>query len=293
MNQRPVAVITGATSGLGRLTALELARRGTALGIVARSRARADELRRDIEALAPDGGPVEVFLADLSSLHDVRRAGQEIAARCPRIDVLVNNAGVHAFSQRVTAEGLSEMTVVNYLAPWLLTHTLRDALIASAPARIVTVASEAARRAGGLDPARDLTLTAPYGRRASSRLYGRTKLMDIMFSAELARRLTGTGVTANSCDPGFNTTGLGRDLPGAGVLEKVLTRAGIGDPRRGAGIIVRLATDPAFATVTGGYFSVKEARPLECPSPGRSAETRRELWEETSRLIEKILGITL
>lgn len=117
--------------------------------------------------------------------------------------------------------------------------------------------------------------------------------MDIMFSEELARRLAGTGVTANSCDPGFNTTGLGRDLPGAGILATVLTRAGIGDPRRGAGIIVRLATDPAFATFTGGYCSVKNARVLQCPPPGRGADIQRELGDETSRFLEKILEVTL
>ncbi|MDT5085030.1 MAG: hypothetical protein QOJ61_2073, partial [Mycobacterium sp.] len=89
-------------------------------------------------------------------------------------------------------------------------------------------------------------------------------------SQELGRRLAGTGVTANCCDPGFNTTGLGRDLPFAGLLERLLHALRIGDPRRGAGIIMRLATDPAFAETTGGYFSVKDAAPLPSPEPGRS-----------------------
>jgi NAD(P)-dependent dehydrogenase (short-subunit alcohol dehydrogenase family) len=109
--------------------------------------------------------------------------------------------------------------------------------------------------------------------------------MDIMFSQELARRLAGTGVTATCCDPGFNTTGLGRELPFAGLLEKVLRGLRIGDPNRGAAIITRLATDPAFAGRTGGYFSVRDAAPLPCPEPGRSEAIQLRLWEATAELL--------
>src|SRR5882724_6891675 len=228
MDSRPVIVITGATNGLGRLAALDFARQGAHLGIVARSPHKVNELRAEIDQAAP-GTPVDSFIADLTSMHDVRRAGQEIDAHFERIDVLVNNAGLHAFSQRVTADGFAEMTAVNYLAPWVLTTTLRDKLVASTPARVVNVASEASRHAGTIDPARDITATAEYNRRESAALYGRSKLMDIMFTQELGRRLAGTGVTANCCDPGFNTTGLGRELPLAGVLERTLKALRIGD----------------------------------------------------------------
>jgi NAD(P)-dependent dehydrogenase (short-subunit alcohol dehydrogenase family) len=265
------AVITGATHGLGRLVALDLARRGLDLGVIARSAAKVDDLRAEIGP----GVTVTAFVADLSSLEDVRRAARAVDAHYDRIDVLINNAGIHAFSPRVTPDGVPEMTAVNYLAPWVLTNVLRDKLIASAPARVVTVASEAARQARGIDPATVLTSAAHYGR---------TKLMDIMFSQELARRLEGTGVTANCCDPGFNTTGLGRELPFAGLLEKALHALRIGDPARGASIITRLATDPAFADVTGGYFSVKDAAPLQCPEPGRGV-VQRSLWEATEKLL--------
>jgi NAD(P)-dependent dehydrogenase (short-subunit alcohol dehydrogenase family) len=288
MDAKPVIVVTGATNGLGRLTALELARRGAHLGVVARSEEKADDLRREIEQVAP-ATPVDSFLADLSSLREVRRVGQEIDARYERIDVLVNNAGVHAFSQRITAEGLGEMVAVNYLAPWVLTDTLRDRLIASTPARVVTVASEAARQSGPVTPATDLTATGNYNRRQSLERYGRTKLMDIMFTQELGRRLAGTGVTAHCCDPGFNTSGLGRDLPMAGVLQKILSVLRVGDPRRGAGIIVRLATDPAVALTTGGYFSVRDAKPLACPPPGREATLQHELWESTAALVDRVV----
>ncbi|MFB9676830.1 SDR family NAD(P)-dependent oxidoreductase [Streptosporangium vulgare] len=284
MDTRPVIVMTGATNGLGRLAALDLARTGVRLGIVARSRSKADALRREVEQVAPRTS-VDVFLADLSLLADVRRSAERIDAHYPRIDVLVNNAGLHAFSQRVTSEGFAEMTAVNYLAPWALTNALRDKLTASAPSRIVTVASRASRRVRTIDPFKDLTDTAGFTRRESSRLYGRTKLMDIMFTQELGRRLGGTGVAVTCLCPGFNTTGLGRELPLAHTLEKVLTRLNIGDPRHGADIIVRLATDPAFAGITGGYFAARTARPLECPEIGRDEAVQRALWDATADLL--------
>jgi len=111
-----------------------------------------------------------------------------------------------------------------------------------------------------------------------------------MFTQELGRRLAGTGVTANCCDPGFNATGLGRELPLAGLLERILTTLRVGDPRRGAGIIVRLATDPALADITGGYFSVKDATPLACPKPGRGEQIQAELWNTTASLLAGTLS---
>jgi NAD(P)-dependent dehydrogenase (short-subunit alcohol dehydrogenase family) len=288
MDTRPIVVITGATSGLGRLAALELARWGAHLGIVARSQTKVDALRQELDEVAPRT-PVDAFIADLTSLRDVRRAGKEIDAHYGRIDVLINNAGVHAFSQRITPDGFAEMVAVNYLAPWVLTNTLLDKLVASAPARVVTVASEGARWAGGIDPAEDLTGTADYTKREAMTLYFRSKLMDVMFTQELGRRLAGTGVTATCCDPGFNTTGLGRELPLAGMLERVLHAMRIGDPRRGAGIIVRLATDPAFADATGGYYSAKDAKPLTCPEPGRSTRIQADLWNATANLLDGVV----
>ncbi|MFJ3821666.1 SDR family NAD(P)-dependent oxidoreductase [Streptomyces nodosus] len=288
---RPVAVITGATSGLGRIAAIELACRGYRVGVVARSRAKADALLGELRSVAREA-EVDVFHADLGVMAQARRAGEEIAARYPRLDVLVNNAGLHAFSQRVTAEGLAEMTAVNYLGPFVLTRALLETprtsgvLRASGPARIVNVASEAARQAGTIAPKTDLRRTDAYTRRESMALYGRTKLMTIMWTQELARRLDPAETTANCCDPGFNATGLGRDLPGSAVLQRVLNTLGVGDPRKGAGIIVRLATDPAFAHTSGGYFSVRDARPLECPEPGRGESVQRELWAETVALLD-------
>jgi len=287
MNTHPVIVMTGATNGLGRLAALDLARQGAHLGLVARNPQKAGALRQEIEQAAP-GTPVDVFPADLSLLRDVHRVGQEIDAYYPRIDVLINNAGVHAFSQRITAEGFAEMTAVNYLAPWLLTDILHDKLTASAPSRIVTVASRSSQHAGDRSPVRYLADTAPYTRRESSRLYGWTKLMDIMFTQELGRRLDGTGVAVTCCCPGFNVTGLGRDLPLAGPLGKTLGLFNIGNPHHGADIIVALATDPAFAGITGGYFAAKGAEPLECPERGRDEADQRALWDVTGEILGDI-----
>ncbi|MEU8607796.1 SDR family NAD(P)-dependent oxidoreductase [Actinoplanes sp. NPDC048791] len=280
----PTAVLTGATSGLGELAAIELARRGFALVLIARSSARAAATRARIDSAAP-GTVVDVVAADLADLDQVRRAGADIARRHPRIDVLINNAGLHAFSARTTPAGLPEMVTVNYLAPWVLTEALRTTLIAAAPARIVTVASEASRRHGTLDLPADLTDTAPFNARESSLRYGRTKLLDIMFSNELARRLAGTGVTANALDPGFNVTGLGREVRFAGAIERVLKTLRVGDPRRGTAGIVRLATDPALAGRTGGYYSAKTGKALTAVAPAGDAAAERELWKHTAELV--------
>jgi NAD(P)-dependent dehydrogenase (short-subunit alcohol dehydrogenase family) len=274
MGEQPVAVITGATNGLGRLVALDLARQGFQLGIVARSREKADAVMREIQSAAP-GTRTTAFFADLTSMQEVARVGNRIADCYPTIDVLINNAGLHAFSARITAEGIDEMTAVNYLAPWILTNTLLNKVTG----RIVTVASEAAQQAGSIDPSHDLTRTDHYTRRESLARYGRTKLMDIMFSQELARRL-GTGVTS----------GLGRELSFAGTLARILNTFRIGDPRRGAAIITRLATDPVLAGTTGTYLSVKNAARLECPEPGRGPAIQQELWQATAEVVGDLMN---
>jgi len=281
---RPTVVITGATSGLGRLAAVELARRGHTIVLTARNQNRAAATVDAIRTAAP-GAEVDVVLVDLTRMPEVRRAAAEILQRHDRIDVLVNNAGLHAFEQRITPDGFPEMVAVNYFAPWLLTRDLRPALEATPAARVVTVGSEASRRHGVLALPGDLTDTEPFSARASSLHYGRSKLLDIMFSLELAKRLDGTGVTANCLDPGFNVTGLGRELGFAAPLEKVLTRLHIGDPERGAGLIVKLAADQEFDGSTGGYYTVKNTRALTPAHPADEPAWRARLWAETERLL--------
>jgi NAD(P)-dependent dehydrogenase (short-subunit alcohol dehydrogenase family) len=283
----PTIVITGATSGIGQCAAIALARRGAHLVLTARSRAKADATLRMIEAAAP-GTRVHVYYGDFANLASVAALGHEIVANHVRIDTLINNAGLHAFKPRVTADGYSEMVAVNYLAPWLLTNILRETVIRSAPSRIVTVASEASRRGAGFDPLAALIEKHPFTARGSSAIYGQTKLMNVMFSNELARQLQGTGVAVNSLDPGFNVTGLGRELWFATPLERLLRWLKIGNPERGASIIVRLAIDPAFVEVTGGYFSVNDARPLVPVAPGADLEAQQALWQATAHRLAAI-----
>lgn len=280
----PVIVITGATSGLGRLAALRLAKQGARLVLPARNPARAAETVDLILSSTPSA-VVETPLADLSRMPDVRRLGREIADAHPRIDALINNAGLHAFAPRTTADGYSEMVAVNYFAPWLLTHELRGALAAAPAARVVTVASEASRRHGTLRIPEDLTATPSFTARESSEPYGRSKLLDIMFTKELARRVAGTRITALCLDPGFNVTGLGREVRGAAVIERILRALRIGDPRTGADLIVRLATDAEFAGRNGEYWTVRGPRRIEPVAPGDDIDLQRELWERTQELL--------
>ena len=280
----PTIVLTGATSGIGRCAAIALARQGASLVLTARSQVRADATVAMIEAAAP-GTRVHVHYGDFGNLASVAALGREIVARHTRIDALINNAGLHAFKPRITADGYSEMVAVNYLAPWLLTNILRETVVRSVPSRIVTVASEASRQSAGFDPLAALIDKRPFSARGSSAIYGRTKLMNIMFSMELARGLTGTGVAVNCLCPGFNVTGLGRELSFAAPLERLLTWLKIGNPERGAGIIVRLTSDPAFAEVTGGYFSVKNTRPLVAVAPGDDRQAQQALWQATAERV--------
>lgn len=279
-------MITGATSGLGRLAAIELAKRGANLVLTARNLERAEAARAEITTAAP-GTQVDIFLVDLTSTSDVRRVGKEIAAHYDHIDVLINNAGIHAFEQRITRDGYPEMVMVNYFAPWLLTRELLPSLASTPGARVVIVGSEASRRHGVLRLPNDLTDTEPFTARGSSALYGKSKLLAIMFTLELARRIDDTGVTANCLDPGFNVTGLGRELSFAAPLGKILTRLHIGDPANGAGLIVKLSTDPDFTGRSGGYYTAKGTKHLVPVHPGNDVDLQAQLWTDTERLLDE------
>lgn len=287
MTPSPLIVLTGATNGLGRIAAGDLARQGARLAITARSEAKADETRAEILAKTP-GAEIDVFLGDFTRIADTRRVAAEIAARYDCIDVLVNNAGIHAFQPRVTPDGLPEMIVVNYLTPFILTDALLPQLRRAPAGRIVTVASEASRRHGTLSLPEDLTDTTPFTARGSSERYGKSKLLDIMFSLALARRLAGTGVTANCLDPGFNTTGLGRELGFAAPLERILRALRIGDPRRGADLITALATDPQYDGRTGLYVTARGRREIRPVRPGDDTDLQTRLWTATEELLARL-----
>ncbi|OPJ61378.1 SDR family NAD(P)-dependent oxidoreductase [Clostridium chromiireducens] len=286
MNKLTTIVITGATSGLGQLAAMELVKRDVNLVLTARNKERAESTKKMLVSINPKA-KVDFFFGDLSLLKDVKRVGEEIKAVYPRIDILINNAGLHAFEQRLTSEGVAEMIAVNYLAPWLLTNILLKSLIESENARIVNVASEASRNHGELKLPEDLTDTSNFTSRGSSVIYGKTKLLNIMFTAELSRRLSGTGVMVNALNPGFNVTGLGRELWFAPVVERILKFLHIGDPRKGADIITRLAIDPRYDGVTGGYFNVVTGDRLSPIYPGDDKAMQNKLWSDTEILLQQ------
>lgn len=285
MITNPIVVITGATNGLGQLVASELAKRGAQLVLTARSKDKAEATEKMIKNIAPKV-EIDFFFGDLSLMKDVKRIGNSIKDSYPKIDVLVNNAGLHAFEQRITSEGFAEMIAVNYFAPWLLTDILKESLIKSGNARIVNVASEASRNHGELKLSDDLTDINTFTSRESSSLYGKTKLLNIMFTGELARQLVGRGVTVNALNPGFNVTGLGRELWFASTLERILKFLHIGDPRRGADIITRLAVEPQYAGVTGGYFNVGTGNHIIPVYPGGDKSMESKLWNDTKELLE-------
>ncbi|BCZ47237.1 short-chain dehydrogenase [Clostridium gelidum] len=286
MNTNLIVVITGATNGLGQLVAIELAKQGAHLVLIARNKKKAEMTKKMLNDIVPKV-EVDFFLGDLSLMAEVKRVGQEIKAAYPQIDVLVNNAGVHAFEQRITSEGFSEMIAVNYLAPWLLSNILEQSLMKAENARIVNVASEASRNHGELKLPEDLTNTATFNTKGSSLLYGKTKLLDIMFTAELSRKLSSTGITVNALNPGFNVTGLGRELWFASVLERILKFLHIGDPQKGADIIVRLAIDKEYNGVTGGYFNVGTGKPIIPVYPGGDITMQNKLWNDTKELLKR------
>ncbi|ALP35298.1 short-chain dehydrogenase [Paenibacillus sp. IHB B 3084] len=286
MMANPIVVITGGTSGLGQLVAIELAKRGTHLVMTARSKDRAEATKKIIKDMVPST-KVDFFFGDLSLMKDVRRMGNEISTAYPKIDVLLNNAGLHAFEQRVTSEGFAEMIAVNYLAPWLLTHALQRSLKNAGSARIVNVASEASRNHGELKLPEDLTNIAPFTSRGSSAIYGKTKLYNIMFTGELARQWNGTGISVNALNPGFNVTGLGRELWFASMLERFLNFFHIGDPRRGADIMTRLIVDPQYQAVTGGYFNVGTGHSIVPVDPGGDIAMQNKLWNCTKELLQQ------
>jgi retinol dehydrogenase 12 len=272
-------LVTGATSGIGKQTALRLAMLGATVIVVARDPARGEAAAAEITAVAPHA-QVEVMAADLSSLAQVRRLAREILAGRDRLDVLVNNAGVLLTSRRLTAEGLDTTFATNHLGPFLLTGLLRGLLERSAPARVVTVSSAAHKQVRAI-PWDDL----PYGARtAPGPAYPLSKLLNILFTAELARRLAGTGVTANCLHPGFVRTELGRDVTGVlGAVVPLALRLRPG-PATGAATSVYLASSPEVAGVTGGYFV--KCRPAR-PSPlARDAGAAARLW----RLSEELAG---
>ena len=273
-------VITGGNSGIGLEAAVELARMGARVVITARDPERGKTALEDIKSRS-GSDQVELVLFDLASLASVREGAAEILARCPRIDVLLNNAGLVLTDRRESADGYEMTFAVNHLGPFLLTNLLLDRIKASAPSRIVNVSSTAhngARKGLDFD---DLQSTKGY---SGMRVYSASKLANILFTTELARKLEGTGVTANSLHPGTVRTGYGRGGDTSGLLQIGIAIAApfFLSPAKGARTSVYLASSPEVANVTGKYFVRSRER---TPSKAaRDADAARRLWDVSEKL---------
>jgi NAD(P)-dependent dehydrogenase (short-subunit alcohol dehydrogenase family) len=283
-----VVVITGATSGIGQVAAENLASMGARIVQVARDRGRGEEALKRFGERAPEVAH-SIHYADLSRLSEMKRVASEIAEAEPRIDVLINNAGAMFGSRQLTEDGLERTFALNHMSYFVLTHGLRERLVASAPARVVNTASNA-HTAATLD-LNDLQSeqayrgnfleTLRYGG-PGFKVYGRSKLCNILFTRELARRLAATTVTANCLHPGFVATRFGDQTGGLLSVGIGIAKRFALSPEQGAETLTYLASSSAVAGVTGEYFH--KCRPAT-PSPAAQDDTMAQrLWAETARL---------
>jgi len=276
-----VCLITGATSGIGAVTAEALARQGAKVVLVGRNPEKCARTKEQIQART--GNPdVETLVADLSSQQQVRQLAQDFLTRHARLDVLVNNAGGLWTKRQETVDGVEMTFAVNHLAYFLLTNLLLDRLKASAPARIVNVASAAHRRT-------ELPFDDLMGQKSFSgwRAYKQSKLANLLFTYELARRLEGSGVTANALHPGWVATGFATNNDWVGGFLQVAARLFALSSEEGARTIIYLASSPEVANVSGQYFV--KCRPVVSSAASLDRSSAERLWgmsEQFTQLAE-------
>jgi NAD(P)-dependent dehydrogenase (short-subunit alcohol dehydrogenase family) len=277
-----VVLITGANTGIGKAAALELARQGATVVITARNEVKAKAAQADIIEKTGNSR-VSILLADFGDFAQVRQMAEEFKSRHDRLDVLINNAGLILDERRESVDG-NEMTMqVNHLSPYLLTHLLLDVLKASAPARIVNVASDAHRSASS-GFAKSMNELQALGKYTSFNVYGQSKLANILFSRKLARELEGSGVTVNSLHPGVVNTGFAADGDVKGFFSFVinLIRPFLLTPEKGARTTVYLASSPEVEGVSGKYFDKCKAKK---PKPwAEDDEAAERLWKWSREL---------
>jgi len=276
--QGKICMVTGANSGIGKETALGLAQMGATVVMVCRDRTKGEEAQNEIKTKSGNNA-VDLLLADLSSQQSIRQLAEDFQQHYTHLHVLINNAGVFMLNRRETVEGLEMTFAVNYLAPFLLTNLLLDVLKNSAPARIVNVSSDSHQ--SGSIKMDDLQGKKGY---RSLKTYGNSKLALVMFTYELARRLEGTGVTANCLHPGFTATHIaqGGTVPFIRPLIKLIFRFGI-SPEEGAKTSIYLAASPDVEGVTGKYFA--NSIPIRSAPISYDESLQRQLWDEGSKLV--------
>jgi len=268
-------VITGATSGIGEVAAVELAKQGARIAVVARDPARAGTTLSKLRQANPSASHT-AHIADLSKLHEMRRVAKEIASAAPEIDVLINNAGALFNSRQITEDGLEKTFAVNHMAYFVLTNMLLPNL--KPGARIVSTASDS-HKGARLD-FDDLQSEKKY---SGFSVYGKSKLCNILFTRELARRIEGTGVTANCLHPGFVATRFGDQSGGIlSVAVKIAKPIGAISPEEGAKTIIYLASSPEVEGKSGGYY-YKNKLAIPSKEAQNDADAKR-LWDVSARL---------
>jgi NAD(P)-dependent dehydrogenase (short-subunit alcohol dehydrogenase family) len=272
-------LITGATNGIGKAASLELARQGANVVIVGRDKAKTESVANELRNNSGNKN-VEYLLADLSSQASIRKLADDFKANYSQLDVLINNAGGFFDTRKTTVDGLEYTFAFNHLGYFLLTHLLLDVLKASTPSRIINVSS-AAQGFARLD-LNDLQSQKKY---RGFPAYNLSKLANVMFTYELAKRLQGTGVTVNALHPGVVKTGFAADAKGVmGFVFSMANRFGGVTPEQGADTTVYLATSPEVATVTGKYFHKRKEEKTNPVSYDANANQR--LWNESAKLVK-------
>ena len=277
--QGKVCIVTGANSGIGKATALGLARLGATVVMVCRDKIKGEEAQNEIKEQSGND-TIDLMLADLTSQASIRQLAENIQQRYQQLHVLINNAGVVNLNRRETPDGFEVMLAVNYLSPFLLTNLLLEKLKASAPARIVNVSSDSHQ--AGYIRVDDLQSEKQY---KFMRSYGQSKLALVLFTYELARRLQGTGVTANCLHPGFVATNIGQNgvgKVGRSIVKFIFSRLGI-SPEEGAKTSIYLASSPEIEGVTGKYFA--KSIPVRSAPISYDETLQRQLWEESMKLV--------
>jgi len=267
-------LITGASAGIGKATASELAARGDRVALLCRDAGKAEDARREILART-SGATVDVVALDLRSLASVRSSAKAVLDAYPRIDVLINNAGVFPPVLRVTADGFEEQIGVNHLGHFLLTNLLLERLAASAPARVVTVSSM--MHAGGAIDFASFRSPAKYD---ATGAYRQSKLANVLFANELARRTEGRRIASNSLHPGGVAAEIARDA--AWWMRAGIRLVGM-SPEKGARTSVLLASAPEHEATTGQYFVSSRAKEPAAAALDRGLAGR--LWDESAKLV--------